>query len=235
MTDGSREVAPERVVAVFDVLGTLVDQAEGLRRRVEATTGADPEKATAVVDEWLSGVAEQESAIVGGERAFATSDQLDAEVLEQLASAGTLSPAAVPALVGASAFSPPWEDSTAGLRSLADVATVVGLSNASRRVLTGLSVHAGFRWHQLLSAEDAGTYKPAAAMYELAMASVPASGRPPLMVAAHAWDLRAARAAGMRTAYVPRPDADPPAPGEWFDIHATSLADLERRLRTEAG
>lgn len=233
MTDGSREVAPERVVAVFDVLGTLVNQAEGLRRRVEATTGLDREETTAIVDEWLSGVAEQERAIVRGERVFATSDQLDAEVLEQLASRSALPVTAVPALVGASAFSPPWEDSAAGLRSLAEVATVVGLSNASRRVLTGLSVNAGFRWHQALSAEDAGTYKPAAAMYELAMASVPASGRPPLMVAAHAWDLRAARAAGMRTAYVPRPDADPPSPGERFDIHATSLADLEMRLRAE--
>jgi 2-haloacid dehalogenase len=54
---------------------------------------------------------------------------------------------------------------------------------------------------------------------------------PPIMVAAHAWDLRAAKAAGMRTAYVPRPNGDPPVPRERFDIHAVDLEDLAVQLR----
>ncbi len=120
-----------------------------------------------------------------------------------------------------------------GIPVFATVATVVGLSNASRRALTGLSVTADFRWHQLLSAEDARTYKPDPAMYELAMSSVPETALPPFMVAAHAWDLRAAKAVGMRTAYVPRPNADGPRAGERFDLHATSLEDLEAQLRAE--
>jgi 2-haloacid dehalogenase len=90
------------------------------------------------------------------------------------------------------------------------------------------------RWHQVLSAEDAGTYKPDPAIYELAMRSVPTSAGPPFMVAAHAWDLRAAAAIGMRTAYVPRPNGDPPRPDDEFDVVATSLTDLHARLVASA-
>lgn len=233
MTSHRADAGKHGTVAIFDVLGTLVDQAEGLRSHVAATTGFDREATVSLVEEWLHKTTEQEQAIVEGKRAFAPSHQLDAEVLQQFASARRIPADVVPALVGASAFSAPWAGAAAAMHSLAGVVTVVGLSNASRRVLTGLSVGAGFRWHQLLSAEDVGTYKPDPAMYELAEASVPETTRPPFMVAAHAWDLRAARAAGLRTAYVPRPGADAPAPGERFDIHATSLEDLEVQLRAE--
>lgn len=50
------------------------------------------------------------------------------------------------------------------------------------------------------------------------------------MVAAHAWDLRGAREAGLRTAYVARPVGDPPASSDRFDLHATGLAELADRL-----
>lgn len=123
----------------------------------------------------------------------------------------------------------------AGLDRLATVVTVLGLSNASRRVLTGLSAASGMRWHQVLSAEDAGTCKPDPAIYELAVDTVPAGANPPFMAAAHAWDLRAAAAAGMRTAYVSRPDGDPPAPDDAFDLHATGLDDLHAKLLALAG
>lgn len=55
------------------------------------------------------------------------------------------------------------------------------------------------------------------------------------MVAAHAWDLRAAAATGMRTAYVPRPNGDPPADGDDFDLYAEDLVDLRAKPRTQAG
>ncbi|GAA1090599.1 hypothetical protein GCM10009605_30590 [Nocardiopsis composta] len=118
----------------------------------------------------------------------------------------------------------------AGLARLAERFPLIGLSNASRTALLEINAHAGLRWHQALSAEDARTCKPDPAVYRLA---VTASGRPPerlLMVAAHAWDLRAARELGLRTAYVARPAGDPPAPSDRFDLHADGLADLADRL-----
>lgn len=219
-----------RPVAVFDVLGTLVDQAGSLAREVAAAAGLDEAAAAATVRAWLDHVAEQERAVLDGRRAFAPSHELDAEALHRLADEGLLARGHVDRLADASQRLRPWPDTLAGLDRLAPDVTVLGLSNAGRRVLTGLSGASGMRWHQVLSAEDAGTYKPDPAVYELALRSAPADAGPPFMVAAHAWDLRAAQAAGMRTAYVPRPDGDPPGPGDAFDLYAADLADLHALL-----
>ncbi|GAA3365197.1 hypothetical protein GCM10017744_066960 [Streptomyces antimycoticus] len=105
-----------------------------------------------------------------------------------------------------------------------------GVDERSRTALLGLNAHAGLRWHQALSVEEARTYKPDPAVYQLA---VTGSGRPPerlLMVAAHAWDLRGAQRLGLRTAYVARPVGDPPAASDRFDLHADGLADLAEQL-----
>ena len=51
-----------------------------------------------------------------------------------------------------------------------------------------------------------------------------------MMVAAHPWDLRAAAAHGMRTAYVARPGEGLPAAGDRFEICADDLAGLARML-----
>jgi 2-haloacid dehalogenase len=107
---------------------------------------------------------------------------------------------------------------------------VVGLSNASRAALLRLDAHAGLRWHQALSAESARAYKPAPEVYRLAL---DAAGCPPekvLMVAAHAWDLRGAQAAGLRAAYVRRPVGDPPVASDTFDGHFDGLAELAAAL-----
>lgn len=219
-----------RPAVVFDVLGTLVDQAGSLQRRVSAVAGVDRAAAADAVRRWLGYVSAQERAILDRRRTFAPSHELDAEALDRLVDERLLPPGSVAGLADASERLQPWPDSAGGLDLLAADVTVLGLSNASRRVLAGLSGRTGLRWHQLLSAEDAGTYKPGPEIYELAMASVPPGSGPPFMVAAHAWDLRAAAAAGMRTAYVPRPQDDPPGPEDTFDLQATSIRDLHSRL-----
>ncbi|MGW2093015.1 haloacid dehalogenase type II [Promicromonospora sukumoe] len=224
-----------RPVVVLDVLGTLVDQAGSLRRRVVEEAGIDSDAAADVVGRWLGHVAEQERAIVERRRPFAASHTLDQEALDALGREHRLSPDAVAALADASERLEPWPDTVDGLDRLAADVTVIGLSNASRRSLAGLSASAGLRWHQVLSAEDAGTYKPAPGIYELALRSAPATSGTPVMVAAHAWDLRGAAAAGLRTAYVPRPDGDAPAPGDTFDLYATDLRDLHAQLLDGAG
>lgn len=215
---------------VFDVLGTLVDQVGSLRDEVAASAGLDLAEAAPVVDAWLGHVARQERAIVDGTRPFVPGHELDREALSWLADGGLLPHAAVEPLSSASERLRPWPDTVAALDQLSRDVTVMGLSNADRRTLAGLSGHRGLRWHQVLSAQDAGTYKPAAALYATAVAAAPSDAGTPVMVAAHAWDLRAAAAAGMRTAYVPRPGGDAPAPADSFDIEAEDLRDLHRRL-----
>jgi 2-haloacid dehalogenase len=220
-----------RPTVVFDVLGTLVDQAGSLRRRVAEATGSDDGAAADVVARWLDHVADQERAIVERRRPFAPSHVLDREALDALTRQGLLSPDAADALADAGERLEPWPDTVDGLDRLSADVTVLGLSNASRRALAGLSAGAGLRWHQVLSAEDAGTYKPGREVYELALRSVPATSGPPFLVAAHAWDLRGAAAAGLRTAYVPRPDGDAPGQDDTFDLYAADLKDLHAQLR----
>ncbi|MFE4692424.1 haloacid dehalogenase type II [Streptomyces sp. NPDC056749] len=219
---------------VFDVLGTLVDEPAGIRAGIRALDPTLDEPGTGrLLTLWQRHIERECRSILDGSRSYVTSEVLDREAAGLVAgAAGVDDPAAVAALALAGRRLPPWPDTVAGLARLAERFPLIGLSNASRTALLGLNAHAGLRWHQVLSAGDARTYKPDPAVYGLAVA---ASGGPPerlLMVAAHAWDLRGAQAVGLRTAYVARPVGDPPTATDRFDLYADGLADLAGQLRT---
>ncbi|MEU3274556.1 haloacid dehalogenase type II [Saccharomonospora sp. NPDC006951] len=217
---------------VFDVLGTLVDEPAGIRAAIREFAPVLPGEAVEELTRgWQQYVGEQQRRVVERERPYVPSEVLDREAAERIARAsGNSDSAAVDVLAGAGSRLTPWPDVARGLERLAGRFPVIALSNASRTALLRLNAGAGLRWHQALSAQDVRGYKPDPAVYELAVevAGVPAERL--LMVAAHAWDLRAARKAGLRTAYVARPVGDPPAPGDRFDHHAKDLADLAAQL-----
>lgn len=232
---GSPPVGIEAIV--FDVLGTMVDEPAGLRA---AIGGAAPEADDAAVEDllavWRRHVEREQDRMARGERAYADTAVLDREAAEAVAErAGIAEAEAVAALAEAGRRLPAWDDSAAGLERLSRLFPVLGLSNACRAALLRLNAHAGLRWHQVLSADQARAYKPAPEVYRLAVDAV---GCPPerlLMVAAHAWDLRGAQKAGMRTAYVERPVGDPPTTGDAFDLHCDGLDELAALLeRAEA-
>ncbi|MEU1873917.1 haloacid dehalogenase type II [Streptomyces sp. NPDC019793] len=223
---------PEIDVVVFDVLGTLVDEPAGIRAGIrELDPSIDDPRVEQLLSLWQQHIDREQRRILDGVRPYLTSDALDLEAARLVAeAAGVDDPAAVAALAQSARRLPPWPDTVAGLARLAGRFPLIGLFNASRTALLGLNAHAGLRWHQALSAEDARTYKPDPAVYQLAVA---VSGRPPerlLMVAAHAWDLRGAQGLGLRTAYVARPVGDPPTSSDGFDVHAEDLADLADQL-----
>ncbi|BBJ43916.1 haloacid dehalogenase [Streptomyces antimycoticus] len=217
---------------VFDVLGTLVDEPTGIRAGIhELVPSLDDSRAHELLSLWQQHIDREQRRVLDGDRPYLTSDALDQEAARLIADAsGVDDPAAVAALALSGRRLPPWPDTVAGLARLAERFPLIGLSNASRTALLGLNAHAGLRWHQALSVEEARTYKPDPAVYQLA---VTVSGRPPerlLMVAAHAWDLRGAQRLGLRTAYVARPVGDPPTASDRFDLHADGLADLADQL-----
>ncbi|RSN40253.1 haloacid dehalogenase type II [Amycolatopsis sp. WAC 04197] len=201
---------------VFDILGTLVDEPAGIRAAVrEAAPDVDADE---LVRLWQGHVETEQRRIVAGERPYAPSDVLDREAA-QIATKTDV----VPKLS-------PWPDSVEGLAKLAEHHMLIGLSNASRTSLLRINAHAGLRWHLALSAEDAQTYKPDPAVYELAADVAKTKPERLLMVATHAWDLRGAQSVGLRTAYVARPVGDPPSETDRFDFHADGLADLAVQL-----
>ncbi|MEU5034401.1 haloacid dehalogenase type II [Streptomyces rubiginosohelvolus] len=225
---------------VFDVLGTLVDEPAGLRAGIGALTPSpalDSPGTERLLLLWQRHIEREQRRVVDGDRPYLPSDALDREAAEVVARAAgaevpgaVAAPDAVESLARAARRLPPWPDTVAGLARLAGHFPLIGLSNASRTALLELNAHAGLRWHQALSAEDARTYKPDPAVYRLA---VTVAGLPPerlLMVAAHAWDLRGAQALGLRTAYVARPVGDPPTASDRFDLYAEDLADLAGQL-----
>lgn len=223
-------------VVVFDILGTLVDEPGGLRAEIRdalpasdggSDDGSDDDSVDELLAVWQRHVESAQRRIGQGDRAYADSEVIGREAAQHVADrAGLTDQATIERLATASRRLPPWGDSVAGLERLTRRFPVLGLSNAARTTLLHLDAHAGLRWHQVLSGETVLAYKPAPEVYRLAVDTAGCAPERALMVAAHAWDLRGARAAGMRTAYVRRPVGDPPTDSDAFDGRFDGLQDL---------
>ncbi|MDA1361210.1 haloacid dehalogenase type II [Glycomyces luteolus] len=215
-------------VVVFDVLGTLVDEPDGIAAAIrEALPEAEPIAVDELVALWQRHVEDEQARIARGEREYANTEVIDAEAAWAVAErAGIDDPADIARLATAGQRLAPWEDSVAGIERLSWHFPTIGLSNASRAALLRLNAFAGLRFHQALSTEWAGAYKPAPEVYRLALDAAACEPERVLMVAAHAWDLRGAQAVGMRTAYIGRSVGDPPKDTDTFDGHFDGLAAL---------
>jgi 2-haloacid dehalogenase len=130
----------------------------------------------------------------------------------------------------------PWPDAVEGLTRLRRRFVTTTLSNAGMAAVVALVKHAHLRFDAILTAELARSYKPAPAVYQLAVDYLGYRPDQILMVACHKYDLRAARTFGMRTAFVARPlefgpDARPDiAPESWLDCCVDSLTALADEL-----
>ncbi|MBA8884645.1 HAD-IA family hydrolase [Dokdonella fugitiva] len=108
-------------------------------------------------------------------------------------------------------------------------------SNGNISLMVDLARRNGFVWDAVLGAELARDYKPSPVVYQAAAASLDCPRDEVLMVAAHSADLAAAAEAGLRTAFIARPDEKGPGRGESgatvpVDWHAQDLADLAAQL-----
>jgi 2-haloacid dehalogenase len=109
---------------------------------------------------------------------------------------------------------------------------LVTLSNGATTLAEQLLSRAGIRdaFDQLLSVEDAGVWKPAAAAYAYALKSCGVAARDAMLVAIHPWDIHGAARAGLRTAWLNRDGATYPdhfaAPELSPDSLQTLAADL---------
>ena len=130
----------------------------------------------------------------------------------------------------------PWPDSVPGLTRLKKRYVISPLSNASFAGMVRLAKFAGLPWDCIITAENARRYKPAPEAYRTAVALLGLPAAQVMLVAAHNYDLRAARGEGLRTAFVPRPAEYGPgqttdlAPAEAWDVVASDLVDLAGKL-----
>jgi 2-haloacid dehalogenase len=217
---------------VFDVLGTVVDEAGSIEAEtvaVLAGTGAGPDRGRRLAAEWTRRAEAMTGAVAAGEAPWRSNDDLRRAALREAAAAtgrDGLPAAVLDDLALAGHRLRPWPDSAAALHALAGAAAVVALSNASLAQLADMSAAGGLAWHCVLSGELARAYKPDPAVYRMALDLLGLDPAQTMMVAAHPWDLRAAAAHGLRTAYVSRPGEGVPAADDHFDIRAAGLAGL---------
>lgn len=232
------EAAPQGVVQgrpaafLFDVFGTLVDWHAGVSTIVGdafAAKGVDLDP-IAFAESWRRAYQPAMAPIRDGTRAYVPLDDLHRENLEALLEAHGLAAAFDPVetaqLARAWESLPPWPDVHAGLRRLKALAPVAPCSNGSIALMTHLARFADLPWDCILGAEIAGSYKPAPVVYMASCAALRIAPSQAVMVACHPDDLEAAAAAGLRTAYVPRPM-------EWgeAEVHAPlSLPDAAERF-----
>lgn len=129
-----------------------------------------------------------------------------------------------------------WEEFPAALVRLRRRYPCVVMTVLSFAIAVDCSRSSGLSWDGIISCEFLGHYKPHAAAYQKTAALLGVNVNQVLMVASHRFDLHAAQAAGMRTAFVHPKLNEPDLPGlsadptEQFDIDVPDFDTLAKHL-----
>jgi 2-haloacid dehalogenase len=223
---------------VFDVFGTLVDWRGSIARETRAILGGRVVDAEAFADAWRAQYQPAMERVRSGEWPFSKLDVLHRlnldRVLADLGLADVDEPTRV-ALNLAWHRLDAWPDVAPGLVRLRERFRIAPCSNGNISLMVDLARRNGFPWDAIVGAELARDYKPKPAVYLAAAAAFDCAPHETLMVAAHSSDLEAAARAGLRTAFVARPDEQGPGRGERraavaVDFSASSLLDLADQL-----
>lgn len=227
-------------VLAFDVFGTVVDWRSSIIGELEhfgKSQGLQRDWAT-FADGWRAGYVPAMNLVRRGELPWTRLDDLHREILDQLLrDADIHAPEEdVDHLNRAWHRLGPWPDAVEGLYRLKERFTITTLSNGNVSLLTEMAKHAGLPWDCVLSAEIFGHYKPDPEAYLGCARILDVAPDEAMLVAAHPSDLRAARGAGLRTAYVDRPMEYGPGGKsvrmelDEFDVTATDFLDLAEKL-----
>jgi 2-haloacid dehalogenase len=229
----------------FDVQGTCVDFYQPILRMGEAVNRAKALDIDWAVlsSEWRDLYRTALDQVIAGERPWLRVDQIYREALDTLLDrrgfAGHFKSGERDELNRIWTRLDPWPDTLDGLARLRRRFVTATLSNAGMAAVVAVVKHAGLPFDAVLTAELAQTYKPAPAVYQLAVDYLGYRPHEILMVACHKYDLKAARAFGMRTAFVARPFEFGPnatsdtTPEPWLDLHVDSFVALAHALSAE--
>lgn len=136
----------------------------------------------------------------------------------------------VAVLIASRARGEVFQDVKDGLDHLKTRYTLAVLSNGDLESLERTVVNLALPVDHVISAEQAGVYKPHPSVYRTAIETLGLEPEQVIHVAAHAWDIRGAVAFGMRGAFVNRAaitfDDSPFQP----DLEVSDLVDLSTRL-----
>jgi 2-haloacid dehalogenase len=228
-------------VILFDVFGTVVDWRTSLQKWFQRFGQEHNLKADWVelVDDWRAAYQPSLARVRDSERPYVTLDALHRESLDALLPRYSLR--GVPEsdrrqMARAWRWLHPWPDVVAGLTRLKRKFVIGTLSNGGVGLLTDLAKFSATPWDVVLSADLFHHYKPDAPVYLGAAELLARPASALMLVAAHNYDLEAARSHGYRTGFVARPaeygprkKADSAAQGQW-DYVVTSLEELAEQM-----
>jgi 2-haloacid dehalogenase len=226
---------------VFDTFGTVVDWRSSVSAEIESL---GKRKGFAVdgakfADAWRAGYAPSMGRVRSGELPWTRLDDLHRMILDRIMvdfHITVLSSAEIDTLNRAWHRLRPWPDAVAGLTRLKKKFTIAPLSNGNIALMTALAKHADLPWDCILGAELVRHYKPDREVYLSAADFLALAPSEVMMVAAHLGDLRAAKALGLKTAFVTRPlefgpDGKPDLQADQsVDVSAKDFNDLAGQL-----
>lgn len=224
----------------FDVFGTVVDWRTSIAREsgpfLSRIGRPDIDPAT-FADNWRFRYISTMVAYQNSGRPFVTLDVLHREMLDATLQAHDVDPEGLEdALLAdwnrAWHRLDPWSDTVAGLTRLKARYQIVTLSNGNIAMMVAMARRAGLPWDAILGAEFSRAYKPDPRAYIATAEALSIEPSELCLVAAHHGDLAPARACGLLTAFVHRPQeyGGKPAPdrnaAQTWDWSADSLTDL---------
>jgi 2-haloacid dehalogenase len=244
LPQGGRGARPETAsvkALVFDVFGTVVDWRTAVAREVEQLAHRTQLTIDGAkfADAWRAGYGPSMNRVRSGELPWTRLDDLHRMTLDKIL--GDFGMTSLNAdekndLNRAWHRLDPWPDTVAGLTRLKQRFIIAPLSNGNIALMTDLAKHARLPWDCILGAELVRHYKPDHEVYESAADFLNLPRGEVMMVAAHLGDLRAAKAVGLKTAFVTRPhefgaSGKPDLQADAsVDVSATDFNDLARHL-----
>jgi 2-haloacid dehalogenase len=227
----------------FDVFGTVVDWRSSIIRELQefGRRYGLQQDWPSFADKWRAGYAPAMDRVRRGDLPWTRIDDLHRMILEELLGAAGVTSICVEdvdELNRAWHRLDPWPDSVQGLTRLKEKFTITTLSNGNLSLLTNMAKRAGLPWDCVISAELFHHYKPDPQAYLGCADLLDVAPDELMLVAAHPSDLRAARDAGLMTAYVDRPlELGPNRPAQRvddgeFNYTATDFLNLADQLGT---
>jgi 2-haloacid dehalogenase len=226
---------------VFDTFGTVVDWRTSL---IEDFTRFGNQRGLHVdwigfVDDWRAEYKPSMDRVRTGKEPWRTLDQLHRTSLEELVSNRKiqgLTNEDIDYLVTGWHRLQAWPDAVPGLNRLRSKFILGPHSNGNVALLVDLAKFAGLRWDMVFGADLWQRYKPDPETYLGVCRLLSLEPQDVMMVAAHNYDLRAAKQLGLRTAFIPRPTeygpnqtTDVKPEGPW-DIVAKDINNLAKQL-----
>ena len=207
-------------VLAFDIFGTVVDWHGSIAREVTAMGLAVDGSSFALA--WRAGYQPAMRRVMSGELGWTLIDDLHRMILDEILEQFKVTHLTEPQKRRLNKIwhrLDAWPDSVEGLTRLKSKFTICTLSNGNIGLLANMAKRAGLPWDCVLSAEVFRAYKPHPSTY-LGVAKVFDLAPPEVMlVAAHQDDLAAARACGLQTAYIERPNEFGPGPAKDVSAH----------------